>query len=252
MSGRDQRKVFGRFRRAAVAALLVGLWPFAAAEAGQDGLPAPDNLAAIASQLRPRPLPTTRRRREPIGFRAYSFSDATSMLAADTFDATLGTTTMTGLGAGFEVLRLWRHLFLRGGISTSSAVGERVLIFERTVIPLGIPMHVRLTPIEIGTGWREDLGRRRAVGVYAGGSLLRMRFRQTSDFAGTDDNVDETSNGLSVFGGVDYTIARWVVVGAEGQYRTVPNALGQDGASKAFGESDLGGLTFRVLFGIRH
>ena len=199
-------------------------------------------------QARPPAVPA---RRPPIGFRAYAWSDATEMAAADTFDATLGTTRMTGLGGGGEVLRLWRGVFARAGISTSSAAGERVVVFEREAIPLGIPMHVRLTPLEIGGGWRTDFGRQRAVGVYGGGALIRMHFEQTSDFAQSGEDIDQTTSGFAAFGGVDYTIARWIVIGAEGQYRSIPNAIGQDGASKAFGENDLGGLTFRVVFGIR-
>jgi hypothetical protein len=206
---------------------------------------------AAFQNLQIRPRQPVRPRREPIGVRAYAFSDATTMRATKTFDATVGTTTMTGLGAGVEVLRLWHKVFARAAFSTSSAVGERVIVFEGKPIPLGIPMHVRLSPIELGGGWREDLGRRRTVGVYAGASIIRMRFEQTSDFAQADDDVDETSGGFAAFGGVDYTIAKWLVVGAEGQFRTVPNALGQDGVSKALGEKELGGMTFRVMFGIR-
>jgi hypothetical protein len=201
--------------------------------------------------LQIRPRQPVRPRREPIGLRAYAFSDATTLDAKKTFNATLGTSTMTGLGAGVEVLRLWHKVFARGAFSTSSAAGERVIVFENTAIPLGIPMHVRLSPLEVGGGWREELGRRRTVAIYAGASFMRMRFEQTSDFAAADDDLDEAFSGFVTFGGVDYTIAKWIVVGVEGQSRFLPNAIGQDGASKAFGEKDLGGMTFRVMFGIR-
>jgi len=235
------------------------LGPSARVAAGQSLPPAGPAIAglvtssnAIEDDSQARPRTAAKRPPEPIGFRLYAFSDATGMTASKTFDATLGQTTMTGLGGGGEVLRLWRGVFARVGISTSSAAGQRVLVFEGNAIPLGIPMHVTLTPIEIGGGWRQDLGRLRAFGVYAGGSLVRMRFEQTSDFAHSGENVDETTSGFAAFGGVDYTIARWIVIGAEAQFRTVPDALGADGASKAFGETDLGGVTFRVMFGIRH
>jgi hypothetical protein len=214
------------------------------------GAPSRDGLAD-AGQLAPRRPAPPRRPRPPIGLRAYALSDSTEMTAADTFTATLGSKTMTGLGGGFEVLNLWSGLFARLNFSQSSGAGERVLLFDDEAIPLGIPMHVKLNPLEAGAGWRADLGRRRMVGVYGGGSLLRMRFRQTSDFADPDEDIDETTNGFAAFGGVDVTIARWVMIGAEGQYRRVPNAIGQDGLSQAFGENDLGGMTFRVLFGIR-
>jgi hypothetical protein len=43
----------------------------------------------------------------------------------------------------------------------------------------------------------------------------------------------------------------WVIAGAEVQYRTVPDALGEGGVSQVFGDTDLGGVTVRVLVGIR-
>jgi opacity protein-like surface antigen len=236
----------------AVTLVLALAAPSAALAQGVTAADAPSGESfADASQLAPRRPAPPRRPRPPIGLRAYAFSDSTEMTAAETFTATLGSKTMTGLGGGFEVLNLWSGLFARLDFSQSSAAGQRVVFFEDEAIPLGIPMHVTLNPLEAGAGWRVDLGRRRLVGVYGGGSLLRMRFRQTSDFADPDEDIDDTTNGFAAFGGVDVTIARWVMIGAEGQYRRVPNAIGQDGVSEAFGENDLGGLTFRVLFGIR-
>jgi hypothetical protein len=41
------------------------------------------------------------------------------------------------------------------------------------------------------------------------------------------------------------------MVGVEGQIRSVPNAIGQSGASAAFDETDLGGATLRVLAGVK-
>jgi hypothetical protein len=173
------------------------------------------------------------------------------MTAADTFRATLGSTAMEGIGAGLEVLRLWEGVFARLNYSSSKRTGERVAMIDGNAIPLGIPMRVELTPIEAGAGWRSDLGRRRIVGMYGGGSLVRMRFRQTSDFAQGGEDVDETFSGYSVFGGLDVTIASWVMIGAEAHYRRVPDGLGQSGVSQALGETDLGGTTIRVMIGIK-
>jgi hypothetical protein len=203
------------------------------------------------AQVRTPARPPVRPRRAPLGLRAYGFSDSTQMTAADTFIGVLGSKTMTGVGGGVEVLRLWEGLFARVNYSQSSAAGVRSVVFDGEVIPLGIPMRIKLNPLEAGAGWRADLGRRGIVGVYGGGSLVRMRYRQTSDFAKTGEDVDETINGFSAYGGLDVTIAHWVMIGAEGQYRTVPNGLGQDGISAELGDTDLGGLTFRVMVGIK-
>ena len=187
----------------------------------------------------------------PIGLRVYAFVEATEMRAAETFRATLGTASMEGVGGGLEVLRLWNGVFARLTYATARHTGERVVVFQSEAIPLGIPMTVELTPFEAGTGWRTDFGRSPIVGAYGGASLVRMRFRQTSDFANRNEDFDETFNGYGVFAGVDVTIGGWVMVGAEAQYRMVPDGLGQSGVSQAFGETDLGGTAIRVMVGIR-
>jgi len=209
-------------------------------------------LAVIAVPVEAQTSPGLPRPQPPaIGLRAYGFADSTEMTAVETFRATLGSTTFEGIGGGLEVLRLWEGVFARLAYSSSNRTGERVAVIDTTTIPLGIPMRIELSPLEAGAGWRGDLGRNPVVGIYGGASLVRMRFRQESDFAQRDEEFDETFNGYSVFGGLDVTIANWVMIGAEAQYRRVPGGLGQSGVSQVFGETDLGGTTLRVMVGIR-
>jgi hypothetical protein len=78
-----------------------------------------------------------------------------------------------------------------------------------------------------------------------------MGYRETSEFGIGDDNTDQTFTGTAVFGGIEAWIINWVIAGAEVQYRTVPDALGGGGVSAVFGDDNLGGLTLRVLVGIR-
>jgi hypothetical protein len=108
-----------------------------------------------------------------------------------------------------------------------------------------------MTPIEIGAGWRADVGRRRRAGVYAGGGLLRLAYRETSTFGTDDDNSDTSFNGGFAFAGADVRFLGGVIVGVEGQIRSVPNAIGEKGASAAFHETELGGATLRVLAGVK-
>ena len=61
----------------------------------------------------------------------------------------------------------------------------------------------------------------------------------------------ESFSGYFVFGGVEVPIWKWIFAGAEAQYRSVPDALGDGGVSEHFGESDLGGTVLRVMIGIR-
>jgi hypothetical protein len=54
------------------------------------------------------------------------------------------------------------------------------------------------------------------------------------------------------FGGVELPLSKWLFAGAEVEWRTVADALGEfPSASLAFGETNLGGTAVRVLVGIR-
>jgi len=173
------------------------------------------------------------------------------MLAADTFAAVTGSSHVTAFGGAAELLRVWRGLFLHGGATYAAPAGERVVVFNNTVVPVGIPLEIRMLPIEAAAGWRIETGRTRAVGAYAAAGLFRLGYRESSAFAATGDEVDKSFTGYLVLAGLDLTVGKRLVAGVEGQYRSVPNAIGQLGASRAYGESDLGGLTARVLIGIR-
>ena len=185
-------------------------------------------------------------------FRAYFLYEGTEMMAANTFDAVLGQSRVYALGGGAEVLDLWNGIFARVTFSTARENGDRVVIVGGgDVVPLGIPLTVELLPLEIGGGWRSRPGAGGFVG-YLGGSVLLMRYRETSQFGGDEDNVDEIFRGYSGFAGLEVGLGRLVVAGVEALYRTVPDAIGAGGVSQVFGESDLGGVTVRALVGVRY
>jgi hypothetical protein len=54
-----------------------------------------------------------------------------------------------------------------------------------------------------------------------------------------------------MFAGVEVAFLDWIVAGAEVQYRSVPDALGDGGVSEVYDEDDLGGVTVRGLLGVR-
>ena len=120
-------------------------------------------LAAEQTQV-PKPAPpvttqkpTTqppRAPREPIGFRAFVSFDMVALAAADSFDAALGTSSMTAVGGGGEVLNLWKGLFARVGVSSMSDTGTRVAIVDDDIFDLEIPLDVKMRTIEFGGGWR--------------------------------------------------------------------------------------------------
>ena len=82
--------------------------------------------------------------------------------------------------------------------------------------------------------------------VYGGGGLVRVEYRETSDFASSTENVRQSFSGYFVFGGVEVPIWKWIFAGVEAQYRGVPDALGDGGVSEDFGETNLGGTVLRV------
>src|SRR5262245_12519083 len=236
-------------------------------------VPAAAQVTADDAQQQPRPRPGTistkpQKPVEPIGFRLYFGYDTVSMTASDSFKATLGTSTLTGFGGGGEILNLWKGVFARVTIASMSDTGTRVVIVDNAVIPLDIPLDVSLRTVEVGAGWRVSIrpkpkpptrptlpAKPRAKPVpprfalYGGAGFLNVSYKEESQFASATDNNRGSFGGYDVFGGVDILIAKWVFAGIEGQYRGVANAIGESGVSKAYGETDLGGAAFRVLFG---
>jgi hypothetical protein len=196
------------------------------------------------------PRPRAAAAQQPL-LRAYFTFDTTTLTAADTFDAVIGRSRLSMPGGGAELLRIWKGLFARVAFASAKETGSRVVVFDDEVIDLGIPLTVELAPLEIAGGWRFPAFAGRRLVPYAGAGLLRMSYRETSDFAMGDDNTDTVFNGGVVFGGIEAALVSWVIAGAEVQYRTVPDALGEGGVSQVFGDTDLGGVTVRVLVGIR-
>ncbi len=172
----------------------------------------------------------------------------TRMTASKTFDAVLGSAQLPAYGGGAEVLRLWRAAFARVAISRMSREGERVVVFDDEAISVGVATTVRMMPLEVAGGWR--FGRGGRVVPYGGGGLLRLSFEETTEFDAPGADTSATYMGSLLFGGLDVQVRKALGVGAEMQYRRVPDAIGESGASGAFNEHDLGGVTLRVWIGI--
>jgi hypothetical protein len=185
---------------------------------------------------------------EGIGGRVFAWGDWQQMTAKDSFDAVTGAATMSGSGAGAEVHRLWRGVFVRGSVSSMKADGERVFVFDGTVFPLNIPLEITMTPIELGAGWRfAPIGGR--LVPFAGAGALWMKYAETSQGDVGSEGVNETYSGAVVFGGVDVSVWRFVSAGAEVAWRTA-KVKDPAGSLAAFGEDNLGGLSVRVMVSI--
>jgi hypothetical protein len=184
----------------------------------------------------------------PFGVRGYASFDVTRMTASRTFDAVFGTSDLSSFGAGGEVLRVWRRVFARVGFSRLVHDGIRVVVLDDEVTPVGVATRVRMMPLEIAGGWRfAPAGR---LVPYVGGGLVRIAYEETTDVDAAADDTSEAFMGSLVFAGVDVQLAGPVGFGAELQHRRLPNAIGDAGASAAFREDDLGGLTIRLWIGV--
>ena len=232
-----------RVRHAAITLLAVAaVCPAAPADAQVRA----NDAAGAAEQVR-RVAPPAR-----LGFRAFGHFEMVTMTAKETFDTVLGSSAMRGPGGGGEVLNVWKGLFARVAVSQMSDEGTRAFVFGNDVIPMNIPMTVKIRTVELGGGWRVVPRRMPRLAVYGGGGALLVAYDQTSQFADQGENPNESFSGYSVFGGAEVTLWKWLFAGAEAQYRAIPDALGGAGTiPELFNETDLGGVAVRVLFGVR-
>jgi hypothetical protein len=193
----------------------------------------------------------------PVTPHVYVFGivEGEQMLARKSFDAVLdesSKSTPIFYGGGVEATALWKGLFARVSVTRTSNEGSRVFVdSEARAVPLNIPVTIEMIPIEIGVGWRFGTARQRGIfgQPYVGAAVLLQRYKETSEHATADENVDTRDDGGTVFAGflLGEGIAR---LGLEVLYRHLPDALGAAGASEAYGETNLGGAAFRITFGV--
>ena len=195
-----------------------------------------------AAQSRPARPSTSR----SIEIGGYATVGRFSFDATESFDAILGTTSGTILGGGATVGLPLGGLFVDVGAWQYSASGERVLVLDGQVIPLGILLDVTITPIEISAGWRFRIRRLARLIPYAAGGYTSYGYQESSTFAGASENVDERFGGYHLRGGAEVKITRWLGVAGEVAWTTVPDAIGGGGVSAAFDEDNLGGTSFRA------
>ena len=209
-------------------------------------LPAP----AAAQQKPPAAARPPAPPRPQTSIRGFGDVGLTRFTAAETFKATLGSSTGVFFGGGVEVV-LPQRLFFNVRLSRFEKTGERVFVDEGEVFPLGIEMTVGITPVEVTGGYRfQPRDGTGSVIPFVGGGIGWHRYSEKSDFAQTGDDVEERFTGYHALGGVEFRMSRWFGVTGEAQWTTISDALGSEVSSalQAFGESNLGGLAFRVRF----
>ena len=203
-------------------------------------------VTAAHAQSRPRLRNTRVPPSRSIDIGGYAMFGRVNFTAAESFEAILGTTSGPLVGGGVRVGLPWYGLFADVGAWRFSADGERAFVFNNEVIPLGLPVEVTVVPIEVSVGWRARVRRLPKLVPYAAVGLTSMKYQETSDSSTPAENADERFGGYHLLGGAEYKIVRWLGVAGEVAWTTVPDAIGESGASRAFNETDLGGTTLRV------
>jgi hypothetical protein len=184
-----------------------------------------------------------------VDIKGYGMFGGMNFTASESFEAVLGDSSGPIFGGGAEVGLPWGGLYVGVGAWRFSQDGERVFVSGSEVFPLGIPLTVEITPVEVTGGWRfKNLWSR--VVPYAGGGWSSYAYQETSEFADTGENVDERFTGWHVLGGVEFRATRWLGVGGEIAFASLPDALGAAGVSEAFDETNLGGTSYRLKISI--
>jgi opacity protein-like surface antigen len=204
-------------------------------------------LSASAAFAQTRPAqrrPSTTRR--PIAIRGFGDVGSIRFNATESFETILGSSSGLVFGGGGEIV-LPQNIFIGVRASRFRGTGHRVFLFDGEPFDLGIDTTVTVRPLEFTGGYRFVAPGSRVI-PYAGGGIGWHRYEETSDFSSDADNVDETFRGYHVMGGAEVRIRRWLGVAGEAQFTTVPDALGTNatGVSSTFGETNLGGTTFRA------
>ena len=168
---------------------------------------------------------------------------STTYSADQSFDAVLGKHRQTVWGVGAEET-FWKGMFAGLHFSPNSEMeGQRVFVFDGQVYELGIPVRIRVRPLDITGGWRFARGR---FAPFAGGGVTFVFYDESSDFAEAGEDVSERATGYVIQAGADVALTDWVQVGGELRYRGVNGVLGVGGVSEEFGEDQLGGYTVAV------
>ncbi len=177
-----------------------------------------------------------------IRLRGYADFGALTFTSTKSFKAVLGKDNGPVFGGGIEIVQKpgW---FLQVRASRFKKTGQRVFLFSDQLFSLGIPVDVEVQPLDITGGFRLE---RWPVIPYGGIGYTSVRYKETSKYAEASEDLDKRYGGFLVLGGGEVRLWRWLGVAGEVSWSRVTNAIGTDGISKEYGETDLGGTTGRV------
>jgi hypothetical protein len=209
----------------------------------ESGRPAPAAPVAPLPGQRP---PAGRVLPPDTGFRGFGDASYNWFTANDSFKAVLDQSYGAFLGGGLE-FRAPSRWFAQGAVRWFRKTGERAFVLDDEVFPLGIPETVTIVPVSFTFGYRMPA---RNTYPYFGGGAGAYYFKETSDFALPEEDIDTRFASYHLVGGVEFRGRSWIAAAVEVQYTFVPNSLSGP-IPEAFDEDDLGGLEvrFKMVFG---
>ena len=188
-----------------------------------------------------------------LGVEGFGNAGITWPAAKETFEAARLDSKPFEFGGGGRVVGLWRDLFAQVALARWSDTGERIFVDSTgEVFPLGIPLNVKATYVDVSAGWKTPIRNERGTITawsYIGGGAGFVNYSETSPFAEPGDDLETRSTSYHVLLGVEVPILDWLAASVDGRYRFVPDVLGEGGASAAFGDDVLGGM--QVTAGVR-
>ena len=202
-------------------------------------------VAAPASAQAPRPV--ARPSDQPkISLRPFFLATAQKFSARNTFETIFGSSVQPFFGGGLSIA-FRNDFYVDVTASRFKKTGERAFFFEGQGYPLGIPLTVTVTPLEVTAGQRARITP--SMFLYTGFGVGSYRYQESSQF--DDGPFEKRHVGYLVAAGLEFRISRWVGVSGDAQYTYVSGIIGTGGVSKEADETQLGGIAgrFRVIVG---
>ena len=157
-------------------------------------------------------------------------------LASETFKAIFGTANTFIYGGGVDV-GFQKRWFVRVDATRFKKTGERAFVTNGIVSSLGIPLTVTITPITFVGGYRAPFAPAKppargsrvpprkppTVFWYVGGGAGSWAYSESTD--DPSESFSERKIGYIGLGGVEWRLQKYIALGFEGQYASVPSAL---------------------------
>ena len=179
-----------------------------------------------------------------VALRPFLLAADEHFAARTTFNTLFDSSTSPFWGGGLDVV-FHERIFLDVAVSHMAMSGQRAFVSNGDVFPLGIPLRLTSTPVEVSAGYRFHLGKSRLT-PYIGAGIGSYSFHETSDFSVPADDVDVRHSGFVAMAGAELRASRWLRVTGDAQYTRVPGILGDGGVSKDANERDFGGVAARL------